>query len=139
MKLFSPPSRQQSFELETKVKWVKTGRRKMEGWARKVFRIPRCQQASRLMRKPGRKKVERATAAADRSSPSLIRVCVTPIETASPLKTSVAPQAKKMKINRGERSPPRHFFCSGRIRQGPTFRFLARPRAEVMTDVEKAT
>ena len=53
--------------------------------------------------------------------------------------TSVNPQATKMRIKRGERSPPRNLFCSGRIRQGPTLRFLARPRDEVMIDVEKAT
>ena len=139
MKIFSRPSLQQGFEFEVNVKCVKTGRRKTEGWARKVLRIPRCQQAKRLMRNPGRRKVEMAMAAADRISPSLIRECVTPIETARPLKTSVAPQAKQMRMNCGERSPPRQLFCSGRIRQGPTFRFLPRAREEEMTDVEKAT
>ena len=64
MKLFSATSpRQQSFELEAKVKWEKTGRRKTDGWARKVLRIPLCQQANRPTRKPGRKKVETAMAA----------------------------------------------------------------------------
>ena len=60
-----PPPAQQGFdfELDTKVKWVKTGRRKTEGWLRKVFKMPRCQQAIKLMMKPGRKNVERAMAA----------------------------------------------------------------------------
>ena len=31
------------FELQAKVKWVKAGRRMVEGWARKVLRMPRCQ------------------------------------------------------------------------------------------------
>ena len=42
---------------------------------------------------------------------------------------SVRPQAKKRRRNRAENR-------SGRIRHGPTFRFLARPREEVMIDVE---
>ena len=46
---------------------------------------------------------------------------------------SVNPQAKKMTTKRGERRPP-----SGRILQGPTFRLLARPREEVITELEKA-
>merc|ERR1712218_306496 len=58
---------------------------------------------------------------------------------ANPLPNSVNPHAKKMRMNLGERSPPRFVFCSGRIRQGPTFRFLARPREEVMMDDEKPT
>ena len=37
-------------------------------------------------------------------------------------------------MNIGEKSP----FCSGRMRQGPSFRFFARPREDVITDVVKA-
>ena len=58
---------------------------------------------------------------------------------ARPLLTSVRLQAKKMMMNRGERRPPKFSFCSARIRLGPTPRFLARQREEVMIDVEKAT
>ena len=127
--------------MDANVKWVKTGRRKTEGWERKVFKMPRCQQAIRPMMKPGRKNVEKAMAAPGRTFARVGRVHVpaTAEARATPLPTSVKPQAKKMRTNRGERSPPRYLFCSGRIRQGPTFRFLARPREEVMTDVENAT
>merc|ERR1712172_240565 len=117
------------------------GRRKTEGWERKVFTMPRCQQAIRPMMKPGRKNVERAMAAPGRTLANVARLhdSATAEARAKPLPTIVKPQTKKMRRNRGERSPPSCLFCSGRIRHGPTFRFLARPRDEVMTDVEKAT
>ena len=38
----TPASWQQNFELDVKVKWEKSGKRKTEGWTRKVFRIPLC-------------------------------------------------------------------------------------------------
>ena len=50
------------FELEANVKWVKTGRRRMEGWARKVLKMPRCQQEARLSSKPGRNVVVKIVA-----------------------------------------------------------------------------
>ena len=49
----------QSFVLEAKVKKEKMGRRKTDGWATKVLRIALCQQANRLVRKPGRKVVSK--------------------------------------------------------------------------------
>ena len=89
-----PPSPQQNFELDTNVKWVKTGRRKTEGWARKVFRISRCQQESRPTRKPGRRKVETAIAAPPPRSGAHGPSSATALARASPLPTSVKPQAK---------------------------------------------
>ena len=52
MKLFSgSPFPFVSPKVDMKVKWEKTGRRKMEGWTRKVFRIVGCQQEKRLRKK----------------------------------------------------------------------------------------
>ena len=42
------------FELQAKVKWVKAGRRMIEGWVRKVLRMPRCQTEATPSRSPGR-------------------------------------------------------------------------------------
>ena len=127
-----PPLVQQDFELDTKEKWVKAGRRKTEGWARKVFRILLCQQENRPTRKPGRKKLNTAMAAATARPWLYGWEPSTALASATPLLISVRPQAKKTRTNRGERSPPRQFPSSGTIRQGPTFRFLARPRDDVM-------
>ena len=116
------------------------GKRKTEGWARKVLRIPWCQQAMRPIRKPGMKKSKTAMAAPTGTAPAGgSQDPSTAAARAKPLLTRVRPQAKKMRTNRGERSPPRHLFCSGRIRHGPTFKLLARPRDDVKTDVVKAT
>ena len=127
--------------METKVKWEKAGKRKTEGWARNVVRILLCQQAKRPTRKPGRNRVANAMPmeAIDRSlSWSGLAQAVTPSAEmrANALTRNVRPQAKKMRMNLGERSPPKHLLCAGRIRHGPTFRFLARPREEVMMEVE---
>ena len=97
-----------------------------------------------LTRTPGRKKVERAIATPpERSAPHgplpALPLPTTTLARAIPLPTRVKPQAKKTRMNFGERNSPRYLFCSGRIRHGPTFRFLERPREEVMIDVEKAT
>ena len=42
------------FVLEAKVKWVKVGKRTMEGWEMTVLRMPRCQQETTPSSKPGR-------------------------------------------------------------------------------------
>ena len=42
----------------THMKCVNTDRKRIEGCARKVFRIPWCQHEKRLTRKPGRKKTD---------------------------------------------------------------------------------
>ena len=89
------------------------------------------------MMRPGRKNVEMATAALGSKLPE--QVTATEDARATPLLENVNPQAKNMRRKRGERSPPRYLFVSGRIRQGPTFRFLARPREEEMIEVENAT
>ena len=39
--------------LAENVKWVKVGIRTMEGWARMLLKIPRCQVDARPKRKPG--------------------------------------------------------------------------------------
>ena len=89
------------------------------------------------MMRPGRKKVAmvKEVPAAKLGSPQ----GPSAEATAVPFPTNVEPQAKKISRKRGERRPPRQAFCSGRIRQGPTFKFLARPREEVRMDVENAT
>ena len=79
---FSPRS---PVELDPNVKWVKTGRRKSEGWERKVFKMPRCQQAIRPMMKPGRKIVERAAAGRTLPAPHML---ATAEARATPLPTS---------------------------------------------------
>ena len=53
------------FVLEAKAKWVKVGMRRMEGWAMKVLRMPRCQQETRPRSKPGRKMVANVVAVRD--------------------------------------------------------------------------
>ena len=139
MNISPSTSFQQNFEFETKVKWVKTGKRKTEGWRRKVVRIPLCQQASRPTRKPGRKKVEKVMVAAPARSVPQKRTSSdsSAVARATPLLMNVRLHAPKMRRKRGERSPLRCRFCCSRIRDGPTFRFLASPREEVMTDEEK--
>ena len=103
-----------------------------------------CQLAKRPTKNPGRRRVAKAMLmeAIERSlswSGSAHAVTPSAEMRAKALTRNVRPQAKKMRMNRGERSPPRHLFCAGRILHGPTFRFLARPKEEVMIDVEKAT
>jgi len=44
---------QQAFLLEEKVKQVKMGRMKKEGWVRKVFSILECQVETRPAMRPG--------------------------------------------------------------------------------------
>ena len=46
---------------------------------------------------------------------------------------SVSQQEKKIRITCGEIRP----FSSERMRQGPRFRFLARPREDVIAEVVK--
>ena len=87
--------------------------------------------------RPGRKNVEMVMIATGSKSPG--QSPETDEARATPLPINVHPQAKNIRRKRGERSPPRHFFISGRIRQGPTFRFLARPREEVIIEVKNAT
>ena len=53
------------FVLEAKVKWVKVGKRTMEGWEMTVLRMPRCQQEARPSSKPGRKMVNNVVATVD--------------------------------------------------------------------------
>ena len=81
------------------------------------------------VRSPGRKKVAMAVKTKFLSS----HPGKTAEQRPNPLPTSVNKQAKKMTMNRGEKKPP-----LGRILQGPTFRLLARPREEVITELEKA-
>ena len=50
------------FVLEAKVKWVKVGKRTMEGWEMTVLRMPRCQQETRPSSKPGRNIVAKIVA-----------------------------------------------------------------------------
>ena len=50
------------FLLEAKVKWVKAGKRTMEGWEMMVLRMPRCQQETRPSSKPGRNVVAKVVA-----------------------------------------------------------------------------
>ena len=90
------------------------------------------------MMRPGRKNAEMATAAPDSKSPDTNEHRVTEEARATPLPINVNPHAKKMRRKRCERSPPKYLFISGRIRQGPTFKFLARPREVVMIEVENA-
>ena len=131
---------QQTFELETNVKREKNGRRKMEGWTRKVFGISLCQQAKMPVRKPGRRRVDNEKATLPAKTAGSGDPGPSRIEPAKekPLATRTKQQEKNMRMKRGERSPLKHLFCSGRIRHGPTFKFLARPKDEVMTDVENA-
>ena len=50
-----------------------------------------------------------------------------------------AAQRRPQKDDTGEEDEDKSFLlCSGSIRQGPTFRFLARPRDELIVDVEMA-
>ena len=101
---------QQSFELEINVKWEKAGRRKIDGWARKVFTIPICQQAKMTTRKPGRRKVKTAMAAPPARSSEQHGQAETALARATSLPTKMRPQEKKMRMNRGERSPPTQLF-----------------------------
>ena len=50
------------FVLEAKVKWVKVGKSRMEGWAMTVLSMLRCQQETRPSRKPGRNIVAKIVA-----------------------------------------------------------------------------
>ena len=118
-----PPPLQQTLELETNVKREKTGRRKMEGWTRKVFGISLCQQAKMPVRKPGRRRVDNEKATLPAKTVGSGDPGPSRIEPAreKPLATRTKQQEKNMRMKRGERSPPKHLFSLGRIRHGPTF------------------
>ena len=82
------------FVLETKAKWVKVGMRRMEGWAMKVLRMPRCQQETSPRRKPGRKLVANAAAI-----PGNCSAAATEETSANPFPRREERQAAKMSRN----------------------------------------
>ena len=93
------------------MKWVKTGMRMMEGWARKDFRMPRCQQVARPRSKPGRNMVVNVVAITGtlywlwwlRPEPKANGEA-----SASPLPRRERRQAAKMSRNLGTKDGQRH-------------------------------
>ena len=86
------------FVLEAKVKWVNAGMRMMEGWVRKVLRMPGCQQETRPRSNPGRKMVAKiATMTSTSGTPQLNGEA-----SASPFPTRERRQAAKISRNLGQ-------------------------------------
>ena len=128
----SPPELKHVFELDTKVKCETIGSKRTDGWARTVLMIPLWQLANSPTRRPGRK------------MKAIVKKVFRPLTSSeaknafarpTALLTKVNKQAKKMRMK--WTSPPMKLVCSLRIRQGPTFRFLATPRIAVRLDVPK--